>query len=337
MRPMPAHRSPRRRPHYLRRRILAAVVAVVALAGAGVGIAAAISSVDHQGSKTAGGTSRASSSPTTAPPPPTTVPPPRPNEPGGGRRLFPGRRIVAFYGAPGGSSLGILGAATPAATWPVLRAQAASYAEPGIAVLPAYELITYVAQSSPGPSGSYSARLPDAEIRQYLSVVRAHAGMLILDIQPGRGSMLADARTLAPYLDHADVGLALDPEWEVAAPQLPGQVIGHTTAGEINRLSRWLNRFTAAHHLPQKLLLIHQFTSGMVLNKAAMERRYHLALVFNMDGFGGWANKVSVYHSLATDHRWRLGFKLFYHQDAPLYPPSAVLALRPSPSVVEYE
>jgi hypothetical protein len=308
---------------------------VVALAGAGVGIAAVISGLTHRRPETAG-TSR-STPLTTTPPPPTTVPRPPPNEPGGGRRLFPGRRIVAFYGAPGGSSLGILGAAAPAATWPVLRAQAAPYAQPGIAVLPAYELITYVAQSSPGPGSSYSAPLTGVEIRQYLSVVRAHAGMLILDIQPGRGSMLADAKALAPYLDHADVGLALDPEWEVAAPQLPGQVIGHTTAREINRISGWLNRFTAAHHLPQKLLLIHQFTPQMVQNKAAIQRRYHLAIVFNMDGFGGWANKVSVYHSLAADHHWRLGFKLFYHQDTPLYPPAAVLALHPTPSIIEYE
>jgi hypothetical protein len=251
--------------------------------------------------------------------------------------LFPGRRIVAFYGAPGGSTLGVLGTHTPAAMWPVLKAQAAPYAQPGVPVLPAYELITFVAQSSPGPDGSYSLRLPNREIRQYLSVVRAHAGMLILDIQPGRGSLIADAKSLAPYLRHADVGLALDPEWEVAAPDLPGQVIGHTTGTEIDQVSRWLNRFTAAHRLPQKLLLVHQFTPDMIQDKPAVKRFYHLATVFNMDGFGGWSNKVSVYQSLATDHRWRLGFKLFYHQDDPVYPPSAVLALKPSPSIIEYE
>ena len=46
----------------------------------------------------------------------------------------------------------------------------------------------------------------------YLQVVHAHGAMLILDIQPGLGDLLADAKALEPWLVHADVGLALDPE-----------------------------------------------------------------------------------------------------------------------------
>ncbi len=161
--------------------------------------------------------------------------------------------------------------------------------------------------------------------------------MLILDIQPGRGDFLADTETLAPDLDRPDVGVALDPEWEVTAPQLPGPVIGHTAAAQINTVGRWLNNLTAEHRLPQKLLLIHQSTAEMIRNKAAVDGWYHLATVFNVDGFGQWQAKVGDYHDLAADTRFRLGFKLFYHQDTPMYPPSAVLALQPSPSIIEYE
>jgi hypothetical protein len=319
------------------RRIAVGLVLVVALGGAGLGVDAAVRSLSPG---SASGTRPAATGTTGGPgastTPPTTVPP-TPTEPGGSRRIFPGRRIVAFYGAPGGGGLGVLGSTSPAAAWPALAAQAAPYAEPGTPVLAAFELVTYIAQASPGPDGAYSLRLPAAEIAEYLSVVARHDGMLILDIQPGRGSMLADAEALAPYLAHADVALALDPEWEVAAPDVPGQVIGHTSAAEINAVSRWLDDFTVAHHLPQKLLLIHQFTPQMVLDKAALVGRDHLAIVFNMDGFGAWHNKIGDYQSLASDSRWRLGFKLFYHQDTPLYPPSAVLALTPPPSIVEYE
>jgi hypothetical protein len=327
----PVDRRSRRRPtprRFLVRRLVAGVVALLLLGGIGTGIAALVGAVGP-------GHHAAVASPvssTTTPPPP-----PPPAEPGGGRRLFPGRRIVAFYGAPDGAALGVLGATSPQAAWPALATQAAPYAQPGVKVLPSFELITYVAQSSPGPDGAYSLRLPDAEIRQYLSVVQAHHGMLILDIQPGRSSFLADARTLAPYLAQPDVGLALDPEWEVGAPDLPGQVIGHTTGAEIDSVGDWLNRFSEARRLPQKLFLIHQFTPGMVVDKAAVAGWYGLATVFNMDGFGEWSEKLGDYGFLASDHRWRLGFKLFYSKDTPLYPPTAVLGLHPTPSVIEYE
>jgi hypothetical protein len=56
-----------------------------------------------------------------------------------------------------------------------------------------------------------------------------------------------------------------------------------------------------------------------------------------MDGFGSWAAKVSAYAALASDPEFPLGMKLFYSQDVPLEPPSAVLALRPVPSVIEYQ
>ena len=273
----------------------------------------------------------------TTPSAPTTTLPPPPSEPGGGRRLFPGRRIVAFYGAPGGGALGVLGAASPAATWSALEAQAAPYAEPSVPVLPSYELIAFVVQHDAGADGTYSIRLSDAEIRSYLSVVRAHHGMLILDIQPGRGSFLAGAKTLAPFLTRPDVGLALDPEWEMGPGQLPGSVVGQTTAAEINGVGHWLDRFTAAHRLPQKLFLIHQWTPGMVQDKPDVGHWYHLATVFNMDGFGSWSDKVSVYQVLARDHRFRLGYKLFYRQDAPMHAPPDVLALTPPPWVIEYE
>jgi hypothetical protein len=40
---------------------------------------------------------------------------------------------------------------------------------------------------------------------------------------------------------------------------------------------------------------------------------------------------------LAGDPGWFLRYKLFYHRDLPLQMPSQVLALIPSPQVIEYE
>ena len=231
----------------------------------------------------------------------------------------------------------MLGQDTPEAMWPKLMAQVAPYQQSTPVVLPAYELIAFVAQGSPQPDGTYSARLPDPVIQQYLNVVKEHQGLLILDIQPGRGSFLADAETLAPFLTQPDVALALDPEWQVDAAQAPGQVTGSTTAAEINEVSAWLEQLVTTNHLPQKLLLIHQFENSMIQNKSAVAAQPDLAIVFNMDGFGSWNAKTSSYQLLAADPRFPLGFKLFYHQDDPLEDPPHVLALQPQPVVIEYE
>ncbi len=266
----------------------------------------------------------------------TTLSPP-PMEPTGGQTLFPSHRLVAFYGAPASPGLGVLGDAPPETLWSRLAAAAASYATPGVAVVPSYELIAFTAQASAGHDGSYSAQLPAAEISSYLQVVRAHDGMLILDIQPGRNSLLSEAQALQPWLVDAHVGLALDPEWELQAGQRPDRQVGHTTAAEIDQVSAWLNELTVANRLPQKLLLIHQFRAAMIPDKPAVTAQPNLAIAFNMDGFGETVNKLSVYQLLASDARWALGYKLFYTSDRPLQDPAQVLNLTPPPDIVEYE
>lgn len=274
---------------------------------------------------------------TTVPATTTTTQPPPPMEPGGGRQLFPSHRVVAFYGAAGDPELGVLGDDPPGQLWPKLVAQASHYAAPGVVVVPSYELIAYVATAAPGNNDGYAARISDATIQAYLKVVQAHHGMLILDIQPGRTSFLDDAKTLVPYLSQPDVALALDPEWELQPDEVPLRQIGHTTAGEINAVSTWLSQLVTANRLPQKLLLIHQFTAAMIQDKPAVTPKSDLAITFNMDGFGGQANKASKYAFLASDPRFPLGFKLFYQRDTAIYDPAGVLALKPPPSVVEYE
>src|SRR3954463_2573782 len=65
--------------------------------------------------------------------------------PGGGRRLFPDRRVVAFYGNPRDDELGALGIGAPAHAARRLLAQAKPYTRKSRPVLPAMELISTVA------------------------------------------------------------------------------------------------------------------------------------------------------------------------------------------------
>jgi hypothetical protein len=276
------------------------------------------------------------------PPPvvrPTAGPPEQPRKrlPDGTRRLLPGHRIVGFYGAAGAPVLGILGTAGPEALWPRLARAARPFRSPHRRVLPAYELITFVANGSRGGEGNYSTRISDATIARYARVAKRHDALLILDIQPGRGSFRADARSLRRWLRLPYVGLALDPEWKLYGGQRPLQHIGHVYASEVNAVSRWLNRLTIRERLPQKLFLVHEFTDDMVRHKGRVAERSHLATVFNVDGFGGRAAKIGRYRAFADERRTPLGFKLFYDADVDILSPREVLRLHPAPVVVEYQ
>src|SRR5581483_7013447 len=159
--------------------------------------------------------------------------------PRGGTKILGHYRVVAFYGAPGGGQLGVLGDGTPDQAARAVIKQARGFAGFGLRVQPAMELIATVAQGSPGPDGDYSAPIPHAVIRSYLAAAHRHRMLLILDLQPGRGSFLAQAKALRPLLLDPSVSLALDSEWKVTGDQTPGNgLIGSSPAGPINAVTR---------------------------------------------------------------------------------------------------
>jgi hypothetical protein len=268
-----------------------------------------------------------------APPPPA-----REELPRGGRRLFPDFRVVAFYGAPQDRELGVLGAGTPRRAARRLLRQAKPYARENRPVLPAFELIATVAADAAGEDGLHRMRQTDATIRRYLRAARRAKALLVLDIQPGRAGILPEAQRLARYLREPDVGLAIDPEWHVAADEVPGDVIGSVTADEINEVSGYLAALTNRNRLPEKLLVVHQFTDDMIRDKDLVVRRPGLAVTMNVDGFGDRPNKTSKYLDFTADApRFHDGVKLFYREDVNLMTPGAVLGLRPPPDLVVYE
>jgi hypothetical protein len=258
--------------------------------------------------------------------------------PGGGRRLFPDKRVVAFYGAPQAAELGTLGIGTPAQAGRRLLRQSRPYARKTRPVLPAMELLATIANRDPGEDGLFMTRQPAATIDRYLRAARRIKALLLLDIQPGRAGFVTEMRRLTPWLRQPDVGLALDPEWHVAEGQVPGQVIGSVDAGVVDQVGRELSEIVRAGRLPEKLLVVHQLTENMIMNKARLRPHPGVALTFNVDGFGDRPNKISKYNAFTSEVvRFNDGFKLFYEEDTNLMKPSTVLALRPPPDVVVYE
>ena len=258
--------------------------------------------------------------------------------PRGGRRLLPDRRIVAFYGAPQSDELGELGIGSPASAARRLERQARRYARPSRPVLPAMELIAVTAAAHPGEDDRYATRQHDAVIERYLRAARKAKALLVLDIQPGRSDFYTEATRLERWLSEPDVGLALDPEWRMGPDQVPGKVIGSVEAREVNAVSAWLAGLVTRNKLPQKLLLIHQFTDDMV-DDTQLQERPELAMVLNADGFGTQELKRVKYRAFTSSPRsfFGKGFKLFYREDTDLMRPREVLRLRPPPDVVVYE
>jgi hypothetical protein len=266
------------------------------------------------------------------------TPTPPPELPRGGRRLIPDYRVVAYYGAPQDDELGALGMGSPDQAVRRLMRQARPYARKTRPVMPALELITVLAHAAPGEDGMYRARQSDAVIRRYLRAARRHDALLILDLQPGRADFFTETTRLRKWLKEPDVGLALDPEWRIGPGELPGQVIGRVSSREVNATSAWLDQLTERHDLPQKLFIIHQFTDEMI-DEARLKRREHLAMVLNVDGFGGQEIKKSKYRAFAkgTPEGMHPGYKLFYKEDTDLMTPGHVMRMRPRPDVVVYE
>jgi hypothetical protein len=261
------------------------------------------------------------------------------NLPRGGRRIFPDYRVVAYYGAPQDRQLGELGIGTPAQAGRKLLRQAAPYARRTRPVLPAMELIASVAANSPGADGLYRTQQTPAVINRYLHAARRIKALLVLDIQPGHADFLSEAQRLAPWLGQPDVGIALDPEWHTPGA-VPGTQIGSVTADEINQVSDFVANIVRARNLPQKLFVIHQFTDGMIPDKAQVLPRPGLAMVFNVDGFGDRPNKLSKYAGFTAQTRglpFANGYKLFYHEDTNLMKPADVMRMHPRPDLVVYE
>jgi len=257
--------------------------------------------------------------------------------PRGGRSIFPPQRVVAYYGAPQDEELGALGIGTPASAAQRLERQAKAYAHPDRPVLPALELIAVIANADAGQDAMYRTRQSDAVIGRYLRAARRAKALLLLDIQPGASDFFSEATRLERWLREPDVGLALDPEWRVQAGQVPGQVIGRVDSREVNAVTAWLAQLTEAAGLPEKLVVIHQFTDDMV-DDTTLQARDGLQIVLNADGFGTPPVKKSKYDAFTRRAPgFEPGFKLFYEEDVGLMTPRQVLRLRPPPDFVVYE
>ena len=261
--------------------------------------------------------------------------------PGGGQVLFPFHRLVALYGHPGTPSLGALGQQGLRASIERARRLAAAYRPlSSVPVVPAFEIIATVAEAFPGPNGDYSYETPVASLRPWVRRAIAAGMYVILDLQAGRASLLAQAKAYRSLLRLPDVGLALDPEWKLRPGQLPLRQIGSVSIGEVNSVVRWLAALTARYRLTQKLLVLHQFRLSMITNEQRLDTRHgDLAIVIHMDGQGTPEDKNQTWDAItaAAPAGVFFGWKNFFVKDHPMISPQQTMARSPQPVMISYQ
>lgn len=275
-------------------------------------------------------------------PSPTPTPEPQAELPGGGLVLLPTYRLCGYVGYPGAEGQGRLGIGPVEDRMTELLETCAPYAGDR-RVMPVMELITVTVLPAPGEDGMWRSRTDPAVIDHWLAVARQHGALLLLDIQPGHSSFLAELQALEPYLIQPDVGVALDPEWAMQPGEVPMQSFGSTSGEELNEAAAYLSGLVRQHRLPEKVMVYHILHPQIISNEAALQPHPGVVLIKSADGIGSPADKIATYERVRADvpPHVHMGFKLFYEEDVDasgmLMGPAEVMALSPAPDYIMYE
>jgi hypothetical protein len=254
--------------------------------------------------------------------------------------LLPEHRIVAFYGNPKSTRMGILGQIPPEEMLPKLERTATEWAEadPGRPVMPALHLIATVAQGKPGPGEKYRLRHSDQLIEQVLGWAEPRGWLVFLDVQIGHSSVPDELPHLVKYLERPYVHLALDPEFAMKLGGIPGRRIGTLDATDVNYAVRLLADIVDRKKVPPKVLVVHRFTQRMLTNHDKITLDPRVQVVVDMDGFGAPYLKEDAYKFFIVPEPVQFtGFKLFFKNDKPMMTPEQVIRLWPVPYYIQYQ
>ncbi|HET7239866.1 MAG TPA: hypothetical protein VFI77_01835 [Gemmatimonadales bacterium] len=280
--------------------------------------------------------------------------------------LIPANRIVAYYGTPRSTRMGVLGRIPPDSMLPRLERTARLWAEADSSrgVMPALHLIATVAQDKPVGGGKYRLRLGTAVIDSVMQWAETRGWIAILDIQIGHSTVAAELEPLLPYLRRPYVHLALDPEFAMKNGGVPGRRIGTLDASDVNTAVDVLTKLVDEEKIPPKVLVVHRFTRRMLTNVERIKVDPRVQVVIDMDGFGIRQHKEDAYRFWIVPYPVQYtGFKLFYKNDrkpafrgetAPwtcpdsvalavgcgddgLMTPEQVLGLYPRPDYIQYQ
>ena len=259
--------------------------------------------------------------------------------------ILPFKRVIAYYGNLYSKGMGVLGQYPEEEMLKRLQAEVDKWniADPSTPAIPALHYIVVTAQGSPGDSGKYRLRMPDAEIEKVLTMAKKINALVFLDIQVGFSTIQTELPLLEKYLKLPEVHLGIDPEFSMKTGIRPGKVVGTYDATDINYVANYLAKIVRDNKITPKILVVHRYTQKMVTNAKSITPLPEVEIVMHMDGWGGAAKKINTYQQFIYKEPVQFtGFKLFYKNDiltpgTKLMTPEELLKLRPKPSYIQYQ
>ena len=260
--------------------------------------------------------------------------------------ILPYRRIVAYYGNPASTRMGVLGEYPREQMLSMLDEEIEKWnaADPTTPAIPALHLVAVVAQGDAGPSGMYRTQVRDSVANEVYSWIKSRNGIFFVDVQTGWDRIQNLAPRFEYILKNPDVHFAVDPEFMMIhnGRAKPGAKIGSMPASDINWTIQFLAGIVEKYNLPPKVLVIHRFTRNMVPDAENIRLDPRVQVVIDMDGWGAPWLKRDSYRDYVVRHPVQFtGFKLFYHNDTkkgdPLMQPRDLLQMRPIPRYIQYQ
>ncbi len=249
--------------------------------------------------------------------------------------------LVVFYGSPRSTQMGVLGTMPPDQMSQALDSETRLVDQlngDSRGAVGAMDIITGMVSSDPGPDGIYVRYLDDATIRAYIAQAAQANQQVILDMQLGRGNVLDEVKKLEPYLLDPRVHVAIDPEYAVGPNGVPIQDAGHISGDDINQAQDYLDGLVKEHHLPPKILVVHQYLPDTIVDGDAVKTLPGVDVIFNFDGIGAVPDKVAHYQSFAQEpYAHKHGYTVFLRHDPVLSSEQDLLAMSPQPDLLMYQ
>ena len=242
--------------------------------------------------------------------------------------------IVAYYGRPGVSALGVLGQYSVGALKPIITKKASEYAKiTGKHVVPGFDIIYGLAAAEPGAHKDYIIHLGSKKLQPYIKAAENEGFVLFVDTQLGKNTPQQAVKHILKYLKYHNVHIAIDPEFEVSNLDVrPGKKIGRIQGEWINEVQAIMSKYMKEHGITEKkMLVVHMFRHSMLMSKTSIRKYDNIKLIMNLDGHGSPKLKINIYNQMYTEgYKKRVagGFKLFFKEDHPMMTPMQVIGLR---------
>ncbi len=256
--------------------------------------------------------------------------------------ILPGKRIVAYYGNPLSTRMGVLGEYPVDEMLRKLDEEVAAWtkADPATPVQPALHLIAEVAQGAPGKDGKYRLKMDSALIEKVAGWAVRRNALMFLDVQVGQSTLRAELPRFEVFLKRPNFHLGIDPEFSMKDGSIPGKKIGTFDAADVNYAREYLEGLVTQYKLPPKVLVVHRFTQRGITNYKNIRLDPRVQIVMDMDGFGPPHLKKNTFRKwIKAEPVQFVGWKQFYkpRNDLPRTTIAEILRLRPRPLYIQYQ